>query len=74
MLSAIGCLVMLINEGIRNGYIGILIITAGTIGLKGQVSSHIQKCLGKDCSKNKLEWSEAVGSLSGALFAILMRD
>jgi hypothetical protein len=35
VLSAIGCLVMLINEGIRNGYIGILIITAGTIGLKG---------------------------------------
>ena len=74
VLSAIGCLAMLINESIRNGYIGILIITAGTIGLKGQVSSHIQKCLGKDCSKNKLEWSEAVGSLSGALFAILLRD
>ena len=54
MVSAIGCLVMLINESIRNGYIGIMIITAGTIGLKGQVISHIQKCLGKDYSNNKL--------------------
>ena len=35
VISANGCLVMLINESTRNGYIGIMIMTAGTIGLKG---------------------------------------
>jgi hypothetical protein len=35
VLSSIGCLIMLINESTRNGYIGIMIMTAGTIGLKG---------------------------------------
>jgi hypothetical protein len=35
ILSTIGCLVMLINDSTRNGYIGIMIVTAGTIGLKG---------------------------------------